>query len=61
MSEQPYTAAGAVIGNDSIVAAGSLVPQGRVYPDGVLLMGSPARVKRQLTAEEIQSNRDNAA
>ncbi|WOC31548.1 MULTISPECIES: gamma carbonic anhydrase family protein [Caproicibacterium] len=52
---------GAVIGNDSIVAAGSLVPQGRVYPDGVLLMGSPARVKRQLTAEEIQSNRDNAA
>ena len=29
---------GAQIGKDSLVAAGALVPQGRSYPDGVLLM-----------------------
>ena len=43
----------AVIGRDSIVGAGSLVPEGKVYPDGVLILGSPARVVRELTAEQI--------
>lgn len=51
---------GAVIGKDSIVAAGTLVPQGHTYPDQVLLMGSPARIKRELTPEEVQKNRNNA-
>lgn len=52
---------GAVIGKDSIVAAGSLVPQEHIFPDRVLLMGSPVKVKRELTPEEIQENRQNAA
>ena len=52
---------GAVIGKDSIVAAGSLVPQEHIFPDRVLLMGCPAKVKRELTPEEIQENRQNAA
>ena len=43
----------AVIGRDSIVGAGSLVPEGKTYPDGVLLLGSPARVVRELTPEQI--------
>ncbi len=43
----------AVIGNNSIVGAGSLVPEGKRFPDGVLLLGSPAVVKRELTAQEI--------
>ena len=43
----------AVIGRDSIVGAGSLVPEGKTYPDCVLLLGSPARVARELTPEQI--------
>ena len=41
------------IGKNSIVGAGSLVPEGKSYPDGVLLMGSPAVVKRELSPQEI--------
>ena len=44
---------GAVIGDHSIIAAGSLVPEGRTIPSGVLAMGSPAKVIRPLTEEEI--------
>ena len=43
----------AKIGKNSIVGAGSLVPEGKSYPDGVLLMGSPAQVKRELSPQEI--------
>lgn len=43
----------AVIGRNCLVGAGSLVPEGKVYPDGVLLMGAPARVVRDLTPEQI--------
>jgi carbonic anhydrase/acetyltransferase-like protein (isoleucine patch superfamily) len=52
---------GAVIGKDSIVAAGALVPQKHTYPNGALLMGSPAKVKRFLSSEEIEQNRKDAA
>jgi carbonic anhydrase/acetyltransferase-like protein (isoleucine patch superfamily) len=44
----------AVIGSNSMVGAGSLVPEGKQFPDGVLLLGSPAKVVRELTAPEIQ-------
>ena len=47
---------GSRIGKNSLVAAGSLVPEGREYPEGVLIMGSPARVIRQLSPEEIEKN-----
>lgn len=51
---------GAVVGENSIVAAGSLIPQGKVYPAGVLLLGSPAKVIRDLTGEEVDANRKMA-
>lgn len=51
---------GAKIGRDSIVGAGSLVTQHKSFPDGKLIMGSPARVIRDLTPEEIAHNRENA-
>ena len=51
---------GAVIGENCIVAAGALVPQGMVIPDGSLVIGSPAKVRRQLTDEEIAANRHSA-
>ncbi len=44
---------GARVGRDSLVAAGSLVTPKTVLPPRSLVMGSPARVKRELTSEEI--------
>ena len=44
---------GARIGRHSIVGAGSLVTEGKEFPDGVLIVGSPAKVVRQLTPEQI--------
>ena len=51
---------GAKIGNDSIVGAGALVTQDKEFPDGVMILGSPARALRNLTPEEIARNRWNA-
>lgn len=42
----------AKISSDSIVAAGALVTEGKQFPPGVLIVGRPAQVKRELTAEE---------
>ncbi len=44
---------GARIGSRSILGAGSLVPEGKQIPDGVLAFGSPAKVVRPLTDQEI--------
>lgn len=51
---------GARIGAGCIVGAGALVTQGAVVPDGSVVLGSPARVVRQVTAEELEHNRANA-
>lgn len=47
---------GAEIGNNTIVGAGSLVTQNKKFEDGVLIIGNPARVVRNLTEEEIKTN-----
>jgi carbonic anhydrase/acetyltransferase-like protein (isoleucine patch superfamily) len=44
---------GARIGRDSLVAAGSLITPNTQIPPRSLAMGSPARVKRELTDEEV--------
>ena len=46
---------GCRIGSGSIVAAGALVTEGMVVPPGSMVMGTPARIKRPLTAEEDAS------
>lgn len=43
----------AVIGRSSIVGANTLIPEGKVYPDRVLIVGSPGKVVRELTDEEV--------
>jgi carbonic anhydrase/acetyltransferase-like protein (isoleucine patch superfamily) len=43
----------AVIGPNSLVGAGALVTENKTFPEGVLILGSPARVARDLTDEEI--------
>lgn len=50
----------AVIGADSIVGAGSLVTGGKNFPPRSMILGSPAKVIRELTDEEIERNRENA-
>ena len=52
---------GAEIGEGSIIGAGSLVPPGVKIPPGVLALGSPARVRRELTGQEKESLRESAA
>jgi carbonic anhydrase/acetyltransferase-like protein (isoleucine patch superfamily) len=51
---------GAEIGADSIVAAGTLVPEEKKFPTRSLLMGRPAVVKRPLSAAEVATIRDYA-
>jgi carbonic anhydrase/acetyltransferase-like protein (isoleucine patch superfamily) len=46
---------GAHIGEDSIVAAGTLVPEEARVPPRSLVMGSPGRVKRTLSDGEVAS------
>lgn len=43
----------AVIGRNCIVGANTLIPEGKTYPDGVLILGSPGKVVRPLEPEEI--------
>ena len=43
---------GAVIGEESIVAAGALVPEGMQVPPRSLVMGAPAKVRRETSDEE---------
>jgi len=44
---------GARIGRRCIVGAGALVTMGKEFPDGVLIVGAPAKVMRPLTPDEI--------
>jgi gamma-carbonic anhydrase len=50
---------GARIGRNSLIAAGSLVTPGTFIPENSLVMGSPARVKRQLSDEEAEDLKKN--
>lgn len=45
---------GAQIGEFTLIGAGSLVPPGKIIPSGVLAMGSPIKVVRELSEEEKQ-------
>jgi len=50
---------GARIGKGSVVAAGALVPEAMQVPPGVMVMGVPARIRREVTAEEQERFRLN--
>jgi len=43
----------AVIGRQCIVGANTLIPEGKVFPDRVLIVGSPGKVVRELSDEEV--------
>ncbi|MFM2323765.1 gamma carbonic anhydrase family protein [Brachymonas denitrificans] len=51
---------GAKIGRNCLVGAGALVTEGKEFPDGSMILGSPAKVVRQLTPEQIEGLRYSA-
>jgi carbonic anhydrase/acetyltransferase-like protein (isoleucine patch superfamily) len=44
---------GAVIGRNCLVGAGALITEGKEFPDGVMILGAPAKAMRELTPEQI--------
>ena len=44
------------VGRNCLIGAGALVPEGKVIPEGSLVLGVPGRVVRALTHEEIAMN-----
>ena len=52
---------GARIGKNCLIGAGALVTQNTVIPDGSMAVGSPAKVRRALTPEEMEDLRRSAA
>jgi len=46
---------GVKVGKNCVVAAGSLLPPGKEYPDQSMIMGSPAKVVRQLEESEVEN------
>ena len=51
---------GAKIGKNCLVGAGSLVTEGKEFPDGSMIMGSPAKVVRSLSPEQMEGLRQSA-
>jgi carbonic anhydrase/acetyltransferase-like protein (isoleucine patch superfamily) len=48
---------GARIGRNCLVGAGALVTEGKEFPDGSLIVGTPAKAVRQLGPEQIERMR----
>ena len=51
---------GAKIGKHCLVGAGALVTEGKEFPDGSMILGSPARVVKTLSPEQIEGLRQSA-
>jgi carbonic anhydrase/acetyltransferase-like protein (isoleucine patch superfamily) len=51
---------GVVVGKHSIVGAGSVIPEGKRFPDRSLILGVPGKVVRELTDEEVTRISNNA-
>jgi len=51
---------GAKIGRNCLVGAGSLVTEGKEFPDGSMIMGTPAKVVRPLSPQQIEGLRQSA-
>lgn len=51
---------GAHIHSNSLIGAGTLIKEGFVVPEGVLVVGVPGKIIRDLTPEEIKNIEENA-
>lgn len=52
---------GAKIGKNCLIGANTLIPEGKVIPDGSLVMGSPGKVVRELSEQQIKLLEASAA
>jgi len=52
---------GAKIGKNCLIGANSLIAEGKEIPDGSLVMGSPGKVVRQLSPEQIEGLTQSAS
>ena len=51
---------GAKIGNNCIIGANALITENKIIPDNSLVIGSPGKIIRQVTKEEIKLITENA-
>lgn len=51
---------GVKIGENCLIGAGALITEGTVIPSNSVVIGSPGKVKRQLTEKEIETVKENA-
>lgn len=51
---------GAVIKENTIIGAGALVTEGKVIPSGSLVVGSPAKVIKEISSEQLVGLKENA-
>jgi len=51
----------AVIGEDCLIGAGALVTEGKIFPPGSLIIGSPAKAVKELAPEMIEGIKRSAA
>jgi carbonic anhydrase/acetyltransferase-like protein (isoleucine patch superfamily) len=51
---------GAKIGKNCLVGARALITEGKEFPDGSMIIGSPAKVVRMLTPEQIEGIKNSA-
>jgi carbonic anhydrase/acetyltransferase-like protein (isoleucine patch superfamily) len=51
---------GVTVGRHCLVGAGALLTEGKTFEDGKLVLGSPARAIRDLTAEQIEGLKHSA-
>jgi len=52
---------GAVVGAGTLVAGGAVILEGAIIPPGSLVAGVPGKVRRELSEEELEGVRSNAA
>lgn len=50
----------AVVGDNCIIGAGSLITQGKVIPPNSMVVGTPGKVVRQVTDDELEKVKKNA-
>ena len=51
---------GAKVGKNCIIGANALITENKIIPDNSLVIGSPGKIARQVTEEEINSITINA-
>ncbi len=52
---------GARIGSNCLVGASALITEGKSFPDGTVILGTPAKVVRELSDEEIAGLKETAS